>query len=74
MRGKKSVIRTFMLVCSTSMMMMISRSKSLLETATSKPAKRIRCKFMVGNLKERYSSKCPGNDGKKTLETVSYRN
>jgi len=36
-----------MLVCSTSMMMMMmSGNKSLVETATSKPAKRNRCKFM----------------------------
>jgi len=63
------VIRTFMLVCSTSMMMM-SGSNSLVETATSKSVKRNRCKFMLGNLKERNSSKCPGNDAKKTLESI----
>jgi hypothetical protein len=33
--------------------MVKSWSKSLVETATSKPAKRNRCKFMVGNLKEK---------------------
>ena len=67
-----SVIRTFVLVCFTSMMK--SGSKSLVKTATSTPAKRNRCKCMVGNLKERNTSNCPGKDAKKTLDSISYRN
>jgi hypothetical protein len=72
MKGK-SIIRTFMLVCSTSLMMK-SGSKSCVETATSKAGKENRCRFMVAKLKERDTSECPGNDAKKTLESISYSN
>ena len=45
-----------------------------METATHKPAKRKRCRFTVGNRKERNPSECSGNDAKKPLESISYTN
>jgi hypothetical protein len=40
------LVRSTSMMMMMTMMMMMSGNKSLVETATSKPAKRNRCKFM----------------------------